>query len=281
MAQLSLASHAISLIDHTSLGLEDTEAGIRALVNAAVAEQTHTAAVCIYPKFIKLVRSMQAESPKQYPRSLRVATVVNFPSGQEALEKVVSDTKAAVEDGADEVDLVINYRLLKEDAAKGKQAALTLTQAVRNACPEGQVLLKVIIESGELQTPELITAACEAAMEGGCDFVKTSTGKVKVNATLEAAEIMLSAVAKRRAAVAGSRVVGFKAAGGVRDLAQSRAFLQLTAKILLGSAEKWPEVDCRLFRFGASSLLGALRPASLKKQRTEEDQKADNDQSAY
>jgi len=274
-----LAMHAISLIDHTSLGLQDTEEGIRSLVDAAVAEQPHTAAVCIYPKFIKLVRSMQAASAEQYPRTLRVATVVNFPSGEEALEKVVSDTKAAVEDGADEVDLVINYRLLKENAAQGKQAAQILTRAVRDVCPEGQVLLKVIIESGELQSPELITAACEAAMEGGCDFVKTSTGKVKVNATLESAEIMLRAVAKRRASDSSSHVVGFKAAGGVRDLPQSTAFLELAATILLGSNDKWPQVDSRLFRFGASSLLSSLRLASSKRQKTE--QKANQDQSAY
>eukprot|EP00928_Gymnodinium_smaydae_P010427 TRINITY_DN1392_c0_g1_i2.p1 TRINITY_DN1392_c0_g1~~TRINITY_DN1392_c0_g1_i2.p1 ORF type:complete len:282 (+),score=81.25 TRINITY_DN1392_c0_g1_i2:39-884(+) len=258
-----LARHGIGLIDHTSLGLDDTEDKIRKLVDAAVAETPHTAAVCIYPKFVPLVRRMQAENPAKYPRSLRVATVVNFPSGAEAVDKVVADTAATVKDGADEVDLVINYKLLKENFAEGRAAAEALTKAVRAVCPDDSVLLKVIIESGELQDPKLITAACEAAIAGGCDFVKTSTGKVPVNATPEAAVIMLRAVAEHAKSGTSKRVVGFKAAGGVKDLPATKKFLEIAAKELLGDASKWAEVDARKFRFGASSLLAALRaPAS-------------------
>jgi deoxyribose-phosphate aldolase len=196
---------------------------------------------------------MQTEHPDRYPRSLKVCTVVNFPSGQEATEKVVQDTKAAVQDGADEVDVVINYRLLIENKQEGCKAAQELVKAVRAECPQGQVALKVIIESGELGNEELIVAASEAAIAGGCDFVKTSTGKVKVNATPEAAEAMLKVVA------ASGKAVGFKAAGGVRDAAQARQYLELTARILLGDARRHHEVDARQLRFGASSLLPALR----------------------
>lgn len=255
-----VARHVISLIDHTSLGLSDTEEGIRKLLDQAVAEQPHTAAVCVYPKFVPFIRKLQAENSGKYPRSLRVATVVNFPGGQEPLEKVVEQTAAAVKDGADEVDLVIDYRLLKEDPVKGRAAAETLTRAVRVACPEDKVLLKVIVESGELQDPALITSACEAAIAGGCDFVKTSTGKVPINATPEAAEIMIKAIAAYEKSSGGNaRIIGFKAAGGVKDLTASRKFLQIAAKVLLGDEAKWPEVGPRRFRFGASSLLAALR----------------------
>jgi len=256
-----LAGHATGLIDHTSLGLDDTGDGIRSLVDAAVAEQPHTAAVCIFPKFVRMVRTMQKVEPGRYPRSLRVCTVVNFPSGQEPIEKVLDDTARAVADGADEVDLVIDYRLLKEDAAKGREAAERLVRSVRANCPDGQVLLKVIIESGELGEAALIKSASEAAIAGGCDFVKTSTGKVKVNATPESAKIMLSAIAaSEKADGAGSgRVVGFKAAGGVRDVTQARVYLELAAEALLGDRRRVLEVDSRRLRFGASSLLPSLR----------------------
>merc|ERR1719264_743358 len=155
--------------------------------------------------------------PERYPRSLKICTVVNFPSGQEATEKVVQDTKAAVQDGADEVDVVINYKLLKENKQEGCKAAEELVKAVRAECPLGQVALKVIIESGELDTEELIVAASEAAIAGGCDFVKTSTGKVKVNATPEAAKIMLEACAAHK-----KRRIGFKAARGVKNVEQAK-----------------------------------------------------------
>jgi deoxyribose-phosphate aldolase len=249
-----LARHAISLIDHTSLGLDDTDEKIRSLVDAAVAEDPHTAAVCIYPKFVKLVREMQASNPQKYPRSLRVCTVVNFPGGQEPVAKVVEDTKKAVADGADEIDVVIDYKLMKQDESKGRAAAEELVRAVRGACPEGQVVLKVIIESGELTAPKLIQAASEAAIAGGCDFVKTSTGKVKVNATPEAAKIMLQACAAHK-----KRRVGFKAAGGVKNVEQAKQYLELAAEVLLGEPKRLYEVDADKLRFGASSLLPSLR----------------------
>mmetsp|Transcript_87711 Transcript_87711/g.235229 ORF Transcript_87711/g.235229 Transcript_87711/m.235229 type:complete len:219 (+) Transcript_87711:1-657(+) len=202
---------------------------------------------------------MQEESPGRYPRSLRVCTVVNFPDGQETVDKVVDDTVRAVADGADEIDLVIDYRLLKEDAARGQEAAERLVRSVRGKCPDGQVLLKVIIESGELGEAALIKAASDAAIAGGCDFVKTSTGKVKVNATPAAAQIMLTAIAASEKAGGCSRVVGFKAAGGVRDVNQARVYLELAAETLLGDRQRILEVDSRRLRFGASSLLPSLR----------------------
>ena len=145
-----MARQAIGLIDHTSLGLDDTEEKIRCLADAAVAEEPFTAALCVYPKFVKMLREMQAQQPQRYARSLKICTVVNFPSGQEPVEKVVADTKVAVADGADEVDVVIDYQLMLADEAKGHEAAKALVSAVRAVCPK-EVVLKVIIESGELK----------------------------------------------------------------------------------------------------------------------------------
>jgi len=254
-----LARQAISLIDHTSLGLDDTEEKILGLVNAAVAEQPQTAAVCIYPKFVKFIRKLQHEHPDRYPRTLRVCTVVNFPSGKGTVDEVVSDTRQAVADGADEIDVVIDYNLLKENQTEGYQAAVRLVTAVRDVCPRGQVALKVIIESGELGVESLIASATEAAIAGGCDFAKTSTGKVKVNATPEAARIMLQTIAQHRQSSPRSHPVGFKAAGGVRDAVQAKQYLELAADVLLGSKSLYHEVDDCMMRFGASSLLPALR----------------------
>ena len=108
-------------------------------------------------------------------------------------------------------------------------------------------MLKVIIESGELKTPELIRSASEIAIAAGADFIKTSTGKVAVNATPEAAKIMLEVIKEKNPAV------GFKAAGGVKNAEQAADYLALAESVL---GENW--VSAKTFRFGASSLLGSL-----------------------
>jgi len=254
-----IARQAAGLIDHTSLGDNDTEDMIQKLVDAAVAEAPHTAAVCVYPKFVPFIRGLQKKDPKKYPRTLRVATVVNFPQGSSPSDEVVAATKQTVVDGADEVDMVIDYKHLKRDITTGKAAAEALVRAVRAACPSDTVKLKVIIETGELQTPELIAAASDAALAAGADFIKTSTGKVKVNATLEAADVMLRRIAFYRAANPGCRILGFKAAGGVKTLEQAHQYLNLAAECLCGGRNMRQHVDSNLFRFGSSGLLPVLR----------------------
>lgn len=257
--QRQVAAQVAGLIDHTSLGDADTEDMILKLVDAAVAQMPHTAAVCVFSKFVPFIRSLQKKDPSTYPRSLRIATVVNFPGGNGRSHEVVAHTLQAVKDGADEIDMVIDYRAMKKDMVKGTAQAEALVRAVRAVCPADSVLLKVIIESGELQTPELIGAACDAALAGGADFLKTSTGKVQVNATLEAAEIMLQKIANYRASALGARCVGFKAAGGVKTLDQSQQYLAVAARHLCGGAEQQHGLSPRLFRFGSSSLLPVLR----------------------
>ena len=175
--------------------------------------------------------------------NVRIATVTNFPHGNDDIDIAVAETRAAVAYGTDEVDVVFPYKaLMAGDQAVGFE----LVKACKAACGES-VLLKVIIESGELKTPELIRLASEIAIDAGADFIKTSTGKVPVNATLEAAKIMLDVIKEKNPAV------GFKAAGGVKNAAQAAEYLALATSIL---GDKW--ISPRTFRFGASSLLADL-----------------------
>ncbi|MBU2326157.1 MAG: deoxyribose-phosphate aldolase, partial [Alphaproteobacteria bacterium] len=148
--------------------------------------------------------------------------------------------EAAIRDGADEIDLVIPYRKF----IAGDEAAVSeMVAAVRKACA-APVLLKVILETGELKDKALIRRASEIAIAEGADFIKTSTGKVAVNATLEAADIMLQAIRDSR------RKVGFKPAGGISTVADAGHYLRLADTIM---GEDW--VMPSTFRFGASGLL--------------------------
>ena len=174
---------------------------------------------------------------------IKVATVTNFPAGDAALSDVINETLVAIERGADEIDLVLPYKAL---AAGDDAKALEYVTASKAVCPE-YVQLKVIIESGELKTPTLIKLATEIAIAGGADFVKTSTGKVAINATLDATKIMLEAIK------ASNKVVGFKAAGGVKTVSEAIDYLHLASDIM-GADYLNPQT----FRFGASSLLSQV-----------------------
>lgn len=236
----SVARQALKLMDLTSLNDTDTNEVIGDLCRQAGTAAGHPAAVCVYPAFISTARKTLAAEGLH---DVRVATVTNFPHGGADIDRAVTETRDAIAAGAHEVDVVLPYRaLIAGDAGTGER----LVQACKAACGTS-VLLKVIIESGELKTPELIRRASEIAIRSGADFIKTSTGKVAVNATLEAAEIMLEAIRD------SGRDVGFKAAGGIRTVEDARDYLQL-AERLMGAA--W--ITPGHLRFGASSLLGNL-----------------------
>ena len=168
--------------------------------------------------------------------------MTNFPHGAADVAAAESETRQAIDAGADEVDVVFPYHALM---AGDEEIGHALVEACKAAC--GERCLKVIIESGELADAALIARASRIAIAAGADFIKTSTGKVAVNATLEAAEIMLTAIHD------SDREVGFKAAGGVRSADDAGQYLDLAAR-LLGDA--W--ITPAHFRFGASSLLGNL-----------------------
>lgn len=234
----ALALRVLPLLDLTSLGEDDSTARIEALCTVARTPWGLPAAICVYPEHIVTVRRALADA--------RIATVVNFPDGGENTERAVRETRRAVAAGVDEIDLVFPYRALqREDPRTGAQ----MVQACRVACGRA-VTLKLIIESGELVRPELIRRACEIGLDAGVDFLKTSTGKVPVNATPEAMVVMLDAIAMT------SERCGIKVAGGVRTLADAALYLGL-AESAMGVS--W--ISPKHFRIGASALFAELRAA--------------------
>jgi deoxyribose-phosphate aldolase len=229
---------ALACLDLTSLNESDTEADIAALCQRAQSPFGPVAAVCVWPRLAAFARS-------QLPASIGVAAVANFPHGNADIDAAVRDTLQIVQAGAQEVDVVLPYRRLM---AGDERAVSALLVAVRRACPG--LGLKVILETGELKTPALMERACQLSLDSGADFLKTSTGKSPVSATLAAARMLLGAIAA--SPTARSRV-GFKASGGIRTVAEAAAYLALTQE-LLGASALTPQ----RFRIGASSLLGDI-----------------------
>jgi deoxyribose-phosphate aldolase len=230
------ARRALVCLDLTNLEDDCDAAAIDDLCRRAQTPHGSVAAVCIWPRFV-------AQAARALDRTgIKVATVVNFPGGDQPLDAVLAQTRTALGEGADEIDLVVPWRRLMA----GEERAVTdCVRSVKEAC--GKAVLKAILETGELADPALIGVAAERALDGGADFLKTSTGKVKVNATPRAAEILLKAIERR-----GSRA-GFKAAGGVRTTEDAALYLDIADRIM-GSGWAGP----RHFRFGASGLLAAL-----------------------
>lgn len=231
------ARRAIRLLDLTNLNDDCDDKDIADLCAKAQTPYGHTAAVCIWPPFVKRAKVYLAGT------GIGIATVVNFPHGGEDVAAVVQKTKAIIEDGADEVDLVIPYRAILEGR---DEAAATMVRAVRAICPD-EIILKVILETGELQDEALIRRASRIAIAEGADFIKTSTGKVAVNATPDVAAMILEEIAK------SGKAIGFKAAGGLKTAADTAVYLEHADRIL-GSDWATPG----RFRFGASSVLNAL-----------------------
>jgi len=241
MSDLQMASRqAIGLMDLTTLNDDDAEQKIIQLCADAHTAAGDTAAVCIYPRFIPIARKALAGQNNTH---IKIATVTNFPHGNDDLAIALAETRAAVAYGADEVDLVFPYRALM---AGNSEVGAEMVKACREICGD-TITLKVIIESGVLATPELIKQASLIAINAGADFIKTSTGKVPVNATLEASKVMLEAIK------ASGLDVGFKAAGGVKDAQAANEYMQLARDIM---GNDWVTADH--FRFGASSLLVSL-----------------------
>jgi len=237
------AQRALNVMDLTTLNDDDTEEKVIELCHQAKSQFGNTAAVCVYPRFVPIARKTLSE---QGTPEINVATVTNFPHGHDDVSIAVTETEAAVAYGADEVDVVFPYKAL---IAGNAGVGFELVKACKNACAKANRRLKVILETGELKTPELIREAAQIAINAGADFIKTSTGKVAVNATLEASEIMLKTIKE----MGVQDTVGFKAAGGVRTAQEAAQYLDM-ADLILGSGWACKES----YRFGASSLLNSL-----------------------
>ncbi len=231
----AMAARALACLDLTDLSDDCDEEAIATLCRRAVTPHGSVAAICIWPRFVTLAKAQLAPDVK-------VATVVNFPSGNEPAEQVMEMTERAVLDGADEIDMVIPYRALLEGRPEQVPARI---ERVRRAAEYAPV--KAILETGVLETDENIRLASELAIEGGARFLKTSTGKVSINATLGAAQAMLETIAAK------DPTVGFKAAGGVRTTRDAANYLALADEIM---GEGW--ATPARFRIGASGVLDAL-----------------------
>lgn len=227
---------ALACLDLTSLNDHDDEAAVQALCARASTAHGAVAAVCVWPRFARTAR-------RHAPAAVKVAAVANFPHGGTDIAAALRDVDAIVRAGAQEVDLVLPYRALRsgDDAA-----CAAILRAARHAS-QG-LTLKVILETGELREAALIERAARLALAEGADFLKTSTGKTRTGATLPAAQAMLRLIAAE-----GARPVGFKAAGGIRTVADALPYLDAVAKAL-GPAALVPA----RFRIGASSLLADI-----------------------
>ncbi len=231
----AMAQRALALVDLTDLGEHTTDEAIVRLCARAVGPFGQTAAVCVWPRFVR--RAVDRLQGSGVP----VATVVNFPHGGDDIAATVAEAAVAITDGADEVDLVLPYRSF---LAGNVDAAVAMVDAVRASCP---VVLKVILETGGYPSLDSIRDAARLAIDHGADFVKTSTGKTQVSATIAASVMILDAIRS------ADRPVGFKASGGIRTVEDASRYL-LLADEMMGPDWATPST----LRFGASGLLDAL-----------------------
>lgn len=232
--QHELLDRLIRCVDLTSLRGDENEAQIRGL--CAFAAEQRAAAVCVYADWVPIA---VAELDKT---DVAVATVINFPGGNEDIDAVVSAAVAVANNGVNEVDLVAPLKAIEDgDVELVTEYALR----VREKLPDQR--LKMILETGRLAVPSLITSVARAAIMGGVDFLKTSTGKTEVGATPEAVSVLMDVIAE-----ANGRA-GLKVSGGVRTTADAVGYAVI-AKDRMG--DDWLGPD--RFRIGASSLLDAL-----------------------
>lgn len=250
-----------SMMDLTTLKTDDTPASVTKLVNKVNAFQQSypewplPASICVYPNFASVVKKERACDFN--------ITVVSacFPSSQSFLEVKLKECEIAVEQGADEVDIVL---ALNAFLAGDYEAAAEEIRQVR-ACIDAvaaeqgrKVHLKVILETGLLRTPEKIATASFLAMEAGADFIKTSTGKVDVNATPAAAYVMCECIAKFYEQT--GKKIGFKPAGGISSAADALCYYSIVSSIL---GKEW--LNKELFRFGVSRVANNILAAVEQK----------------
>ncbi len=263
---------ALSMVDLTTLEGKDSPEKVRALCRKAIAPDAghatdpplpSVAAVCVYPNLVKVARDALGDAP------VKVASVATgFPSGQYPLEVRLDDVCRAVADGADEIDMVINRGAFL--AGRYDEVAHEIIET-KTAC--GNAHLKIILETGELETYDNIRHASDLAiaaahawanrmgrsLEPGEVFIKTSTGKVSPAATMPVTLIMLEAI--RDHSRATGEMIGMKPAGGIRTAKQALHYLVMVRETL---GDDW--LAPHLFRFGASSLVNDLLRQIVKQQ---------------
>ena len=243
-SKLQALNYIVSMCDLTTLEGEDTEGKVLQMTAKAMRpdpadeDVPSAAAVCVYPSLVSTAKEIIGSS------NVKVASVSSyFPSGQVPLESKLLDTKYAIDEGADEIDIVINRKAFFEgDYRKVFDEIVSL----KEVC--GDKHLKTILEVGELRTYENIKKASLIALAAGSDFIKTSTGKISNGSSKEACLVMAKAVYEFKESTGFS--AGIKVAGGIRNSKDAIRYLIIIKEEL---GEDWLDAD--YFRFGASSLL--------------------------
>ena len=250
-----------SMMDLTTLKTDDTPASVTKLVDKvnsfseAYPEWPLPASICVYPNFAAVV-----DQARKCDVNITVVSAC-FPSSQSFLEVKLREVEMAVEQGADEVDIVLalnaflagDYETAAEEIRQVRKTIDTVAQKQNR-----HVHLKVILETGLLRTSEAIANASFLAMEAGADFIKTSTGKVDVNATPASAYVMCECIAKYYAAT--GKKIGFKPAGGISSAADALCYYSIVSSIL---GKEWLNKD--LFRFGVSRVANNILSAVEQK----------------
>ena len=234
---------ALSMIDLTTLEGKDTKGKVQQLCYKAMHPHDTlkgiptVAAICVYPTYVAIAKEALKGS------GIQVASVATaFPSGNSKLQVKLDDTKYAVEQGADEIDMVISRG---EFLSGNYQYVYDEIVAVKKAC--GKAHLKVILETGELDTLDNVRKASEIAMYAGADFIKTSTGKIQPAATMQVTYVMFDAI--KDFYLKTGKMIGMKPAGGISTSKIALQYLVMLNEML---GEKW--MNKEYFRFGASSL---------------------------
>ena len=243
-----------SMMDLTTLKTDDTPASVAKLVGkvnafqASYPEWPLPASICVYPNFAAVV-----DAERKCDFNITVVSAC-FPSSQSFLEVKLRECEIAVEQGADEVDIVLALSKFLAGDYEGAADEIRQVRACIDKVAQAQgrkVHLKVILETGLLRTPENIAQASFLAMEAGADFIKTSTGKVDVNATPAAAYVMCECIAKYFE-VTGKKI-GFKPAGGISSAADALCYYSIVSSIL---GKEW--LNKELFRFGVSRVANSI-----------------------
>jgi deoxyribose-phosphate aldolase len=243
------------------LKTDDTPASVLKLVNKVNdfqnirPEWPLPASICVYPNFASVVKNART-------CDFNITVVAAcFPSSQSFLEVKLRECEIAVEQGADEVDIVLALNSFLAGDYESASNEIRQVRAAIDAVAAKQgrnVHLKVILETGLLRTPEKIAIASFLAMEAGADFIKTSTGKVDVNATPTAAYVMCECIAKYYAAT--GKKIGFKPAGGISSAADALCYYSIVSSIL---GKEW--LNKEYFRFGVSRVANSLLAAVEEK----------------
>jgi deoxyribose-phosphate aldolase len=268
---------ALSMLDLTTLEGKDSPEKVRSLCRKAIRPDPadpalpHVAAVCVYPNLVAAAAKELAPLNASSPTKVHIASVATgFPSGQFPLAVRLEDTRRAIDDGADEIDMVISRGLFLagdrtrvfDEIAAVKEVCASASPSSRTSRAAGPVL-KVILETGELETYDNVRAAADLAIAAGLtegDFIKTSTGKVQPAATMPVTLVMLESI-RDHFLRTGVRI-GMKPAGGIRTAKQSLHYLVMVKETL---GDEWLHPD--RFRFGASTLTNDIL-MQLSKQRT-------------